>query len=189
MSGINLLNSESQGGGGFVSENRAHSRFLPIVVGLVALEILALAGILIWSKVIDRQVTNTKQEIAQVGIEIEGLNEQRMAAVSAQRRLRSLQGLLREHLYWSQAFQELENFTHQASFYDDLQGSFLENKLILSGTSPSFTDMAKLMRGLEQSPHISDVVLQSTNVSTDEQGGFSFRIEATFDEALIRKGS
>lgn len=186
MSEINLLKNELQDktqlaakAGGF--------RAVYVLVAILAAESLAYGVLFFWQRAAGKQVLKAEQEIASLDFDIGKLAPEREKALSFQARLQDIGGLLKGHLYWSEVLEELEKVTYSPASYDTLQADVKDHKLLLTGTTFSYTDLAKLMLGLKTSPHIRDVKLMSTARSRDQEAGFSFRLEVEFDPKLLVK--
>ncbi len=159
---------------------------LAVAVALLVLEILAYGGLWLYERQLEKNLLETEQKAADIDLELSKVDEERQEAISFQSRLADFRTLLTNHLFWSQVFAELEDFTYTPAVYQDIQAIQSENKIILTGTIPSYTDLAKLMLGLRVSPEVSSVVLLSSGQdTTGTSGGYGFTLEVFFDRKLI----
>lgn len=186
MPEINLLKNELQDRtpisfGGFATPT------FYVVIGLLVLELLGYGGLLIYNKQLDRQIREAELAMANINFEIGKVDKDRREAVSFQSRLANLDSLLKNHLYLSSLLGELEKSTYKPAVYNTLQLAEGENKLVLSGRIPSYTDLGKLILGLKASPNIRDVVLKSSGQKESAEGGYSFNVEITFDPKVLLK--
>lgn len=185
MPEINLLNNNFEKKGPFSLSGRAGLWSFYISIGVLVLLVLVYIGLNIYNRQIDEKINTAQQQAASVEFEVSKMDSDRKEALSFQRRLYNLQVLLNKHLLWSPVFDELENFTLSVATYDSLSTAEYDNKLILSGIAPSFTDLAKLIRGLELSENVEQVDLISSSQSQEELAGINFNIEVIFDRKLL----
>lgn len=188
MAEINLLKNELQekgslGGG----SSRKAKQVLYAVMGILVLEIVIYGFFLIFEKQTAKKVLETERQAAAADFEIGKIDKERREALSLQARLGNLQTLLKNHLYWSIVFAELEKFTYKQAFYESLQVDEETHKFRFSGVVPTYTDLAKLMLGLMKSPNVTSVRLLSSALEEGTVAGYSFNMEIAFDPKLLLK--
>ncbi len=186
MPEINLLKNEFReifpgpwSGRGLVS--------LYIALGLVVLEILVYGFLGFYDQRLKKFTNTYEQDAAGVEFEIGKIQEERLRAISFQSRLKNLETLLDQHLFWSAVFGELEKVTLKQAVYNSLQVDEAEHKFILAGIVPSYTELAKLILGLKTSTYVQDVVLRSSGLAQATESGYAFNLEVTFDPQLLLK--
>lgn len=186
MAEINLLKNEFQNRSGLLSTETRYRPVLAVAVALLVLEILAYGGLWLYERQLGKNLLETERKAADIDLELSKIDEERQEAISFQSRLADFRTLLTSHLFWSRAFAELEDFTYEPAVYQDIQANESENKIILTGTIPNYTDLAKLMLGLRTSPKVTNVVLLSSGQdTTGTSGGYGFTLEVFFDRKLI----
>lgn len=184
MPEINLLKNELREGPGLgFKVNR--SRVFMILAAILALEILAFFTFFILTKVFDRKILGAEREAAAVEAEIATLEPNLDSAVSFQRRLTTIGALLDNHARWTAVLAELEKYTYKPAVFNTLQVDEKDQKFVVTGTVPTYTDLAKLMVGLKQSRSIKSVELKSSALDESGAGGLSFNIEIKFDSKLL----
>lgn len=186
MPEINLLKNELQGRPGS-SLGRASTPATYIIIGLLVLEGLGYGGLMLYQRQLVKYINETDQRAAKVNAEIGQIDQERQEAISFQSRLKNLQILLDNHLFWSSLFAELEKSTYKPAVYKDFQANPGENKMTITGTIPTYTDLGKFLLGLKTSPKILDVALQSSGQKDSIGGGYSFVVEVVFDPKLLSK--
>ena len=183
---INLLKSNF-GASKLVSGDNRSLPWLYVLIGVVIFEILAYGAMFFYERNIKAEQQKVDQEFAGAGFEIAEIEQDRLAAVSYQRRLSNLKTLLDRHIFWTAVLDELSKYTYKPARYTSLQADAKEYKLMLSGFVPSYTDLGKLMLGLKQSPAIKDVELVGSSQNDSEEAGYTFDLDVTFDSKLLVK--
>ncbi len=188
MSEINLLQNESSDSVSFApKKTKKIGLFIAIILFILAL--LAYGFLFLQSRDVEKKIANTEQQIAQLAARLESTKEERLEAISFQARLKNLDILLDTHLFWSKVFEELEAFTYIPAQITTLQASELTGIAAITGTIPSYTDLAKLMLGLNQSENITDVRYISSGSAEEIGSGYSFSLEIVLDPNLFLKPS
>lgn len=158
---------------------------LYIIVGILILELLIFVGLSIYERSVKNRTLEISQRVGEVEFEVSQVEAEREEAVSFQERLFNLRTLLDTSVFWSPLFRNLEENTLNTVFFRTLQVSEFERKLNLSGIAPSYTDVAKLIRGLEEAPHVTEVSLISSGLTESDDAGFAFSLEIGFDAGLL----
>lgn len=186
MAEINLLRNELEGKK-FFSFGPSRMVSFYIVIGVVAVELLIYGAMFLYEKRLQRQAEKVEQRGQAVNLEIGKIDAGRLSAISFQKRLSNLEVLLNNHLFWSPVLDELERYTYVQATYQTLQIDEGENRMILTGIVPSYTDMGKLLLGLKASPHITGINLEGTGLAQSELAGYNFVLEVVFDPKLLEK--
>lgn len=188
MQEINLLQKESGSSKEFtLNFRRGGNLTFYVFLALLVLEVGAYLWLGFSQRQVSGQMTTLEQRAATIDLEISKVSEARGAALSAQVRLKNFEILLASHLFWSKVFTELENVTYKPIHFESLQVDQVNHRFMLKGFTPSQTDLAKLMAGLQTSPSIQDVNLRSMSAQTGEESGYSFSMDATFDPKLLKR--
>lgn len=186
MAEINLLKNELQGRGVFTLGTKGLLS-LYVLLAVIALELLAYGGLVIYKKQIEKKVLKAEQQAASIDLEIGQNSEKRLAAISFQRRLNNLQVLLDNHQFWSVVMEELAAHTVKTVRYETMQVSPGTSQITILGNTPSYTELGKLLLGLRTSKKILNTELKTTTQSGKEQGGYKFTMELIFDPQLLLK--
>jgi hypothetical protein len=186
MAEINLLKNSQQDRPKFSLEG-SNPTGLYVALTILVLELLLYAGLFGYNLQVHRQIQAVQERGAQVDTKVSQNNNNRQQAVAAQARLANLQTLLNTHLGWSAVFGELENVTYKLANFTDLQVRETGNTLLISGNAPTYTDVAKVIIGLQTSSKILDVTLVTSGQSQITGSGYTFNLEVTFDPKLLLK--
>ena len=186
MAEINLLKNDLQ--------SRSPLSFIPrsagslyIVLAILALQLLLYGGMIFYQSRIEKNARDLERKAAEVDLNIEKLGAERKVAVSFQRRLNNLQALLDKHVFWTQAFLELEKHTLKTVSLSTMQVDETDATFVVTGTAPSVTEIGKYILGLRTSDKILDVDLTEISQSKSGQAGYDFDAEVKFDGKLLLK--
>ena len=184
MTEINLLKNDLQ--------SRSPLSFIPrsagslyIVLAILALQLLLYGGMIFYQSRIEKDARDLERKAAEVDLNIEKLGAERKVAVSFQRRLNNLQALLDKHVFWTQAFLELEKHTLKTVSLSTMQVDETDATFVVTGTAPSVTEIGKYILGLRTSDKILDVDLTEISQSKSGQAGYDFDAEVKFDGKLL----
>ncbi len=184
MPEINLIKSNTRHN--FTATLSQGMKVTTYVVGfLVVLEILIYIGFVIYAKNLSKQALAVEQQSAELDFEIGKIDQERNEAISFQVRLKNLATLLDNHLYWTAVFKELESVTYTKAVFKSLQVDEGKHAITLSGTAPSYTDIAKLILGLKTSPKILDVTLLTSGLEQSSESGYAFILDVLFDSKIL----
>ena len=187
MAEINLLKDSTQARKSFSMEGPGKSIALYITGGLLVLELLLYGGLFWYEGNLEGQIAAADLAAADVDLEISKTSAERQEATSYQNRLQNLETVLGNHLLWTAFMAELERVSLKSAVYTDILYTPGETEIFLSGRIPSYTDLAKLLVGLEGSPYFSNPVLESSGIKGAEEGGYAFVMFMTFDPEILLK--
>lgn len=182
---INLLRNEFGSTGPFGGPKGIASLY--VLIAVLVIEGLLYGGLALYERQLARQQMTAEIQAGSIDMEIGTVQADLGEALGYQQRLRNLQLLLYGHLFWSPVFEELEKYTFKPITYDTLAGSIEESKVVVTGTASSFSDIGKLILGLESSENIQNVMFQSSGQAKGEQAGYGFSLELTFDPKVFQK--
>ncbi|OGE78936.1 MAG: hypothetical protein A2751_00125 [Candidatus Doudnabacteria bacterium RIFCSPHIGHO2_01_FULL_46_14] len=160
---------------------------LYLVIGLLVVEGLAFGTLLYYKKSIDRLVNAAELESSQLDLQMRQTETQLKDAISYQGRLNNFKNLLNSHIFWSPLFKELGDFTYKPVSFDTFQADIQKNRIVVTGSAPTYRDIAKVILGLKKSEKFTDIIFQSGGVSKGEETGFGFSLDIGFDPKLLRK--
>lgn len=186
MAEINLLRNELQTNRQ-LSLNRAGKIAAYIVITLVILEGLFYGGLLLYEYGMNKKIMALEQENANTDLEISKTEKDRLKAIALQSRIKGLDLLLDQHIFWSEIFKELEKVTYKQAKFSGLEGDEGEQRIIVSGEVASYEDLAKLILGLKTSGQIKDVTLENSALASGEEQVYSFSLELKFDPKILQK--
>lgn len=105
---------------------------------------------------------------------------------AAQRQSKLMGQMLRNHLYWSRAFDGLERLMQSGVRIVDLSASVAESKLQFTGATSSYATIARQLSSFLAGEGVRDVRL--TAVSAEDAGALEFEGEIDIDTAeTLRK--
>ncbi len=190
MTQINLLHTDS--------EQKTHAVYRTLnVLGIIIL-IVALGSFVFFylgAQSLNSSVSKIAQSrsAAQSGLEN---SKEYPALLSAQQKLKNLQSLLSQHTNWSDLITKFADATLKSTtFSDGTTTSTIYNKFSatsdgtvqISGIIGSFTDLDRLIKGLELqdfNSYITNVSL--TNVGTAEKNsGITFTLAISFNKDIL----
>jgi hypothetical protein len=162
---------------------------------LVRLFLIILVGIIGYYGWLFFQAKSLDSQIAETNVKINseqqsGLTEKnRNELMTRQQQLKSLNGLVASHSYWSQLFKPLADATLKNASYSNLQVS-LDGGLSLSVAVPTLEDLDKYMQifDLPQfNQNFSNVIIGGfTKVDSKNSTGVQFQAKMKFDPKLIQ---
>lgn len=181
---INLLKNalRTEDGGRGILQSRF---WLWILAGLLGVELLVFGGLWFWQNRTGKEILKAEQDMRQIEFDTSKISAEVANVASFQTRLANLEIILQNHLYWSEVFQYLEQNTYKAIVFDSVQSDENTHILIISGTTLSYTDLAKFILGLKQTPKISEVELKNSTQNEEEGGGIKFVVEVKFNPILL----
>lgn len=185
MSEINLLKNEIHRSP--ISFNYGSMKLLYIFLGIVVFELLLYGGMWWWGNDLQKKAQDIDRQAASIDFDASKLEADRTKAVSLQRRINNLEILLKNHLYWSKAFDEVEKQTLKTVHYTSLKVDEATHRFVLAGIATDLTDVGKLMLGLKQSSSVREVILIGTDLSESGAAGYEFNLEVDFDPKLLSK--
>lgn len=190
MAEINLLKNELKSSKSFMPSFSAGGsmKAFYVVLSIFGLVILAYFGLGFYQSQIENDINRLEEESVVVELALSEIEESHKAAVAAQQRLLNLQVLLDNHVFWSNLFEELEDFTYTEATFTTMQvDNQSGNRLLTTGEVSTFTDLGKLMKGLLLSEYITEVELTNTGQSDSEVVAVKFGLDITFDLKLIER--
>jgi Tfp pilus assembly protein PilN len=189
MADINLLQGSSRPPSGNISmptsatSHRSGTGLLVFLLIVVLLEAAAYGGLWYYRKNTEQKIQDTETQIADVDTRIATRQAEIDTAVSAQARLVTFDRLLDDHVHWSRAWDELAAKTVTIARYVTLEADTETNQFRVTGIVFTFSDLGKLLLGLEQSEWFSDISFDRAVL--EESGGISFEITVEFNPTLL----
>lgn len=116
--------------------------------------------------------------------EINRSQEELSEAKGFQAQLKNTRALLDSHIYWSTFFEEVSDYSLSTVTYDAFQGG-VDGKIHLEGAAGSYTEVGKMLLGLNRSDKFSNVKLLSINPASGEVSGFVFSIDLVASKELF----
>lgn len=192
MSQINLLKQTGQGSG----LKQFNPKILVQILIVVAILIGGYYGYLFFA------LKNTDSKIAKIQIEIAELNKQAISVkdreelFTRQQQIKSLEGLVGGHQYWSQFFPALAKATLKSANYTTLKAG-PDNTVTLTVRVPTLEDMDKYMQVFnidDFNENFSNLKIAGyTKNQTEEAEGVApvtyieFRVQMQFNSGIIQK--
>src|SRR3989344_764089 len=135
----------------------------------------------------DDEVGAAEMRISDLDLQLKKNSPELQEAIGYQARLKNLEGLLEGHMFWSQVMEELGKYTFKNISYESFNGDVTRNRISVSGTAQSFTDIAKLILGLKQSDNFTTVSFSSAGAASGETPGYGFSLELVIKPTLLKK--
>lgn len=184
MPEINLLKNEIKNRN-TISLRRIGSKAVYFIGALAGLELLIYLGLAIFNQNIKRTIAETERQATAIDVEINQLESDRQHAISLQKRINNIAGLLANHGEWTTVLAELEKYTYKLATYNTMQVDEVKHNFSFTGTVGSYTDLGRLMLGLSQSNNFSNIQFKSSAQDDSGAGGYSFDIEVEFNPKLL----
>jgi Tfp pilus assembly protein PilN len=158
--------------------------FMTIVVLVLILEIGLIAVFYLLSKNLDKQIQAISTENSVIQTSINKSQPKLLNAQSFQAQLKNVRSLLDSHIYWSGLFDELAEFTVTNASYANFKSNTL-GEIHVEGVANSYTDLGKLILGLNTSGNFDNVKLLSVAPSTGIESGFKFSLDLVASQELF----
>jgi len=154
-----------------------------IVLGLLILSLLVFGGLLLYKNKIQGKLDEVKQNI--VNLDAKRNSNEELAIYYADKKLNIVEGLFRNHFYWSKLFTKIQELTVPEVYFSDFKSSFLNEKLEvdLNGHARTYTALAKQMVGFKEDSSVEKISLRDTSLS--EAGGIEFGFSIIFKKDIL----
>lgn len=183
---INLLRNELKERGPLKFAGKSYVP-LYLALGVLALEAAAFGGLTYYQTTINREINAAEMDEAELDFEMRQTDAALKEAVGYQARLANFKTLLDTHIFWSPVFEELGNYTYKLVSYDTFQGDTQKNRIVVTGTAPTYRDIAKLILGLKKTDKFTDISFQAGGASKGDKAGFGFLLDIGLDPKLLSK--
>ncbi len=182
---INLLQPEKK------SQFEAHApagsgNFL--LWGLVALMVLELGGfgaLYSFRKKADSKAAVEQAKIVEIDKKIASFSNELNRVTTDQGVLSTFSELLDKHIHWSNVWKALGEYTLKSVQYLNLETSAVQNTFVVSGRVSNFTEVGKLLLGLQSSENFTAVELLSTKAGDVASEGVEFQVSVTVKSDLL----
>jgi len=154
------------------------------LAGLLVVEFVIFGGLYYWRRGIVSETQDQERQIADVQSQLNSLQSELREAVLSQASLKKFSSLLDQHIYWTRVWNDLAENTLKTAVFDSIQASSENGEFILTGTVKNYTELGKLMLGLESAEGFRKVELLSAS-SDEEDGTVLFDIKVVIDPRLL----
>lgn len=149
--------------------------------GLVWYENQALAEIAI----VDSKITNVNKEISKY-------DDLKTKAVALQKKLKAVEDLFGQHLYWTEFFKKLENYTIPDVSYTNFLADSGNGSVVMSASASSYRSVAEQLVSFQKADDfIEEVVINSASGQYDEEseglGGVLFNVSLKLKPSVFLK--
>ncbi len=153
---------------------------------LLILGLLVYGGLFFLKESLDSQLVDLRGQIekldGQKDKEFEG------KVISLEKALKSLKTILNNHFYWSSLVSKLESLVVPQITFSSLDGKSLEDgsiSLVLKGSAPGYTYLAKQMVSFSQDDLVSNV--KASGITLGTEGGIEFTLDINFLKDILLK--
>lgn len=174
MPEINLLQGEKRSSYQAPSVELSGKGVLWFMIAVVVLEALAYGGLFFWRKLITDDTSGMQSKIFELDSQLKARRAETEQAVSTQSALVTFGTLLDKHLYWTELWKELGKTAFQKVRYLNLQAAAETNKFTLRGQVGNYTEVGKVMLGLQTSPNFSRIDFVSSTPAEGDLIGIKF---------------
>lgn len=184
MPEINLLRNQLKDT--TVSRQRYYKIILTAVAVILMVELGLVMILAIINNQLQRRTASFNTENVKLQTNLDSKKNQVADAISFQAQLKNLRQVVDNHVYFSPFFDELSKHTFNKAQYIALSAD-TTGKIHLEGTVGSYTDLGKLLLGLNSSDKFTSVKLLSTTPSGGQLSGFLFALDLTVKKDLFYK--
>jgi len=110
-------------------------------------------------------------------------------AIKAQSALNEISGMLDRHIYWTNVWEELGRNTLKTARYFSLSATTENSIFVIDGTVDNYSELGKLMLGLQGSSRFKDVQMISSGPGKGEATGVEFSLAVEYKPDLLLKNS
>ncbi|PIR97629.1 MAG: hypothetical protein COT91_00555 [Candidatus Doudnabacteria bacterium CG10_big_fil_rev_8_21_14_0_10_41_10] len=158
--------------------------FIWIVVVILVLEAAVFGTFYFLSSVVNRTQESLKIEASEMESRINDRMEEINVAIGAQFTLDNFTTLLDKHMRWTKAWDELSKVTLKTVRFTTMQSVSDDGKFVVGGYAINFTELGKVMLGLENSPNFLRVELLDSTPEEDS-GMVKFEILVEMNNSLL----
>jgi Tfp pilus assembly protein PilN len=164
--------------------DKRNQLFITLVVLILILEAGLSIVFYLLAKNTDNRIQTVSAEHSAIQAQINESQVELTGAKSFQAQLKNVRSLVTNHIYWSGFFDEIADFTLTEGVYVNLKADTF-GVVHLEGQANSYSDLGKLILGLNRSENFDDVKLLAVNPSDNETAGFKFSIDLIANKKLF----
>ncbi|MFA6028062.1 MAG: hypothetical protein WC752_04000 [Patescibacteria group bacterium] len=165
--GVNLLPGQKHADTQATSKMRS---LLWAAIASMAVILLASGGMIIYQANLLSKVNETKLQINQLDGNIAEYEPWQKEALAFNQKVENIITLLDKHIYWTNFFSLLEQYTLPDVYYTSLTGD-VSGTFTLAATAPDFETVSQQIALFKQADFISKVSVVSANMSTETVEG------------------
>lgn len=181
MANINLIPESKQNG-------RKVDRWANLILSLVITAVIVIiGGLFIYERVLLVSADKVEEEAMSVQNEIDQYAEVSAEAETLKKQLTSLNGLLKNHIYWSEILWQLEETTLKNVRFSSLTAS--GNTVSLVGSAATYSDFSKQIVSFMSNPFFAGYTTSGANLVGSEGGATSVSFNMNLqlsDDALYK---
>ena len=181
MVDINLIPKEYKGRG--LDFANIFSKTGGIALILFILSLLIYGGLFFYSQALDKKLESVKQEITTLDSKRDSTTES--AIDTADKKLELIEGLFKDHFYWSKLFSEIEKAVVPQVYFSESKFNFAEEKvnLLLSGSAKGYTAVAQQMVSFKENSSVEEI--EVSNIRLNDSGGVEFDLAIVFSKSIL----
>lgn len=142
-----------------------------LVLGSVLVCLMVFAGLFLYESSIENKTTNLEGEIGIVEEEISLYREMQKAAINLKQRTDTINDLMDEHVYWTNFFTKLEEYTAKNVYFQSFNGDLTGGRVSLTARAASFLDVGRqLLIFQEAEDFLEGVEINGASVATEITG-------------------
>jgi len=164
--GVNLMPEELEGD--MLLAKKRLVQFGLLALGSVIVCLLVFAGLFLYESSIENKTTNLGQEIGIVEEEISLYREMQKSAINLKQRTDAIRDLMDEHVYWTNFFVKLEEYTAENVYFISFSGDITGGRVSLTARAASFLDVGRqLLVFQEASDFLEEVEISGASISAE----------------------
>lgn len=177
MPEINLLQTnQSKSAFSGPSVSASNSFIVWVLAGLVVLELAGYGGLVWWKQSVEAETRDIEAATSEIDQSLQAQRGEITEAVQAQGRLQAFASLLDEHIYLTKLWKHLGEHTLKTAQYMTIQATLDKYTFVVSGEVANYTDLGKVILGLESADGFRSVELLSSGPGEGERVAVKFDI-------------
>ena len=143
-----------------------------LLTWVLILVIVIVAGIWFWLYYLEAnsrdQLLSLDAKITSSEAQIEEKEVMKEEALVLQKQIDNLDALIKNHIYWSKTFSEIEDNTLKKAYFSRFTGDAQGKKIVLSAQVPDFTSAAKQLVVFREAEKFTDIDISSISITVEE---------------------
>jgi hypothetical protein len=158
------------------------SAFFAVIAAAV---IVGAVGIYFLNNNTKKEMEKLKTENLAIEAELKSNQGQLSSAKGLQAQFVNIDTLAKTHIFWSEVFNELQQYSFKQSKLSIWQ-STADGKAHIEGTVENISNLGKMILSLSTNPNFTSVKLRSVKTSSEQKAGYNFSVDMTFANELLK---
>ncbi|MFH1598497.1 MAG: hypothetical protein ABIB97_05550 [Patescibacteria group bacterium] len=114
-----------------------------IALGSVIFFVLVYLGLMFYESSLETKTSDLKSQIASVNDDISQYREVQQKAIRLQQKTKAIKELISNHIYWTNFFTKIEEYTIDNVYYDSFSGDLTSGRISLAARAKTFLDVGR----------------------------------------------